>query len=421
MRTKKALVAAVIALFLFIGMSVLLNLYVDGISVGFTCIIFLLCSVVCVALAFVLLGHRFLLRKRTGNSENCVYFVDRNRKRLRFMLFLGIIAVLVMLLLSLCCGAAGILSPNKIILALLSAIKKCGQDLTYDEMLVCGSRLPRTLAALAVGIGLSIAGLIYQAIIRNPLVDPYIMGVSSGAGTAAVAVIAFEFTFFGLFSSHSSYLIAIASIVSGLAAFACTMMLAEKAGGLSVNYVLSGVIVGMAFSAIQTLMMVMAGHKIANVLTWLYGSFASISWIQLKFIFVPIITMSIIPLIWAREFNLILFGEDQAKQMGLDVKWFNRCMLTYASVLTSICVSFVGIIGFVGLIVPHLCRMFIGSDHRMVMPASIFVGALIMMIADLISKMMCPGMELPVGAITTMVGVPVFIWLFVKKGKMYNG
>ncbi|MCQ2055958.1 MAG: iron ABC transporter permease [archaeon] len=360
--------------------------------------------------------------RNTNRPTNYVCLhVERNRRRLQILLFSGLVAVLAMLFLSLCCGAAGTLSPDKTILALISFVKKCGQDLTYDEILVCGSRLPRTLAALSVGIGLSIAGLIYQAIIRNPLVDPYIMGVSSGAGTAAVAVVAFEFTFFGLFSSHSPYLIAIASMMSGLVAFACTMILAEKAGGLSVNYVLSGVIVGMAFSAVQTLMMIMAGHKIINVLTWLYGSFANISWIQLKFIFVPIITMSVIPLIWARELNIILLGEDQAKQMGLNVKWFNRFMLTYASVLTSICVSFVGIIGFLGLIVPHLCRMFVGSDHRIVMPASIFVGALIMIVADLIARMMYPGVELPVGAITTIVGVPIFIWLFVKKGKMYNG
>ena len=145
----------------------------------------------------------------------------------------------------------------------------------------------------------------------------------------------------------------IVAMIGGLAAFACTMLLAEKAGGSSLNYVLAGVIIGLVFSAIQTLMLSMAGNKLNSAMSWLFGSFANISWTQTILIFIPVLAMSLVPLLWAKEFNLVLLGDDQARQMGLDVRTFNRCMLILASVLASVCVAFVGIIGFVGLIVPH--------------------------------------------------------------------
>ncbi len=345
----------------------------------------------------------------------------KNRHRLLITLVIGILAVFGVMLISLCFGSTSSLSLGEMFSALFSAIGKGGVGMTYEETVVYSSRLPRTLVALAVGIGLSIAGSMYQAIIRNPLVDPYIMGVSAGAGTAAIAVIAFDFTFFGLFSSHSLYLIAFSAIVGGVIAFLCTMIIAEKAGGTSINYVLSGVIVGLAFSAVQTLMMSMAGNKVTNVLSWLFGSFSNISWNEVSVVFIPIIVLSLIPLIWAKEFNLVLLGEDQAKQMGLNVRWFNRGMLIFASVLTAICVAFVGIIGFVGLVVPHLCRMVLGGDHRMVLPASIIVGSILMMLADFASRMLFIGQELPVGAITTIIGVPMFAYLLISRGRMYDG
>ena len=252
------------------------------------------------------------------------------------------------------------------------------------------------------------------------MVDPYIMGVSAGAGVAAVSTIAFNFTFFGLLDSVT-YATPIVAMVGGLVAFAFTMILAEKSGGSSINYVLAGVIVGLVFSALQTLMLSMAGDKLNSAMSWLFGSFANIGWDQAILVLIPSIAMSLVPLVWAKEFNLVLLGEDQARQMGLDVRRFNRWMLILASVLASVCVAFVGIIGFVGLVVPHLCRMLLGGDHRLVMPASMVVGAALMIAADLFSKMIMAPMELPVGAITTVIGAPVFAYLLIKKGRMYDG
>ncbi len=247
------------------------------------------------------------------------------------------------------------------------------------------------------------------------------MGVSSGASTFAIAVIAFNFTFFGLFSPTSIYLLAVSAIVGGLLAFALTMLLAHRAGATTNAYVLSGVVIGLVFGAAQTLMVVFSGDKVSNVMLWLFGSFANVTMEKALFILIPAIVISLFIVRYAKELNLVLLGDNQARQMGLNVKRFNAMMLILASVLTAFCVAFCGIIGFVGLVIPHLCRMLFGGDHRLVLPASIAFGGVLMMAADLIARMIIPGSELPVGAITTIIGVPVFAYLLIKRGKIYNG
>lgn len=393
-------------------------------------------GIIVLVILIILVAVYMVIRSVTGEDRPFRYLKDRmvhylygedishntrSRHRLKFVILIGAVLSFLSFTLCICVGATSVLNPVDAYSALFSAISKGGVGLDYTEMTVFVTRLPRTIAAFAVGIGLSVAGCIYQAIIRNPLVDPYIMGVSSGAGVAAIAVIAFDFTFFGIFSPHSIFLTAITAAIGGLIAFACTMVLAEKAGGSAINYVLSGVVVGLAFSAVQTLMLTMSGSKLSNALTWLYGSFAEVTWSQVGVVVFLSVFLSLVPLLWAKELNLVLLGEDQARQMGLNVRRFNRTLLVLASILTSVCVAFCGVIGFVGLVIPHLCRMILGSDHRMVLPASICFGGAMLMLADLLARTGYYGMELPVGAITTVIGIPVFAYLLIKRGRMYDG
>ncbi|MEA4977167.1 MAG: iron chelate uptake ABC transporter family permease subunit [Methanomassiliicoccaceae archaeon] len=359
------------------------------------------------------------ISEKLGSNSESRSKIKRNKKRLFWVLVLGTVASAVMFLLCLAFGPSGNYSMSETFSLLGSAISKGGHGLTGDETIIFDSRLPRALAAFAVGIGLSMAGAVYQAIIRNPLVDPYIMGVSAGAGTFAVATISAGFTFFGVFSTVT-YSLPLMAMAGGLIAFGATMIIAEKAGGSSTNYVLAGVIVGLGFGAVQTLLLYSAGDKIHSAMTWLFGSFTSIDWGNIWLVLIPAILLALVPLIWAKEFNLVLLGEDQAQEMGLDVRKFNRAMLILASVLTAVCVAFVGTIGFVGLVVPHLCRMILGGDHRLVMPSSIVLGGLLMMAADFVAKMLIAPIELPVGAITTIIGAPVFVYLIMKKGRMYG-
>ncbi|MBE6528539.1 MAG: iron ABC transporter permease [Thermoplasmata archaeon] len=339
----------------------------------------------------------------------------------KMMLLIGFILLMTMFVAALCIGPDGIMSPIDAFSNLFSAIGKGGTDMTNDEVRVYSSRMPRAIAAIAVGLGLSIAGAGYQAVIRNPLVDPYIMGVSSGAGTFAIASIAYGFTFFGLVSAHSPFLIAASAIVGGLLAFVATMVLAHMAGASTNAYVLSGVVIGLIFGAIQTVMILFSGHAVSNTMLWLFGSFSQITMRETLCVLIPAVILSVFIMRYSKELNLVLLGDDQARQMGLNVKRFNAMILILSSVLAAFCVAFCGIIGFVGLIIPHLCRMIFGGDHRIVLPASIAFGGAIMIGADLLARMIMPGLELPVGSITTLIGVPVFAYLLYKRGKIYNG
>ena len=364
-------------------------------------------------------GFRASLRRvMDGNGET---HMQRKRHRMKFILVFGTILAFVTFVAMLCIGPTKILDPITALSSLFSALGKDGTEMTPEEVMVFSSRFPRAIAAMAVGVGLSVAGSAYQAVIRNPLVDPYIMGVSSGAGTLAIAVIAFDFTFFGLIDGNSIFLVAVAAIIGGLIAFFLTMALAHRAGGTTNAYVLSGVVIGLVFGAMQTIMIVFSGNKVSDVLLWLFGSFANITMPKALCIMAPVIVLSLLIMRYAREMNLVLLGENQAAQMGLNVKRFNALMLTVASIMTAFCVAFCGIIGFVGLVIPHLCRMLFGGDHRLVLPASIALGGVLMMAADLAARMIDPGTELPVGAITTLIGVPVFAYLLFLRGKMYNG
>lgn len=342
-------------------------------------------------------------------------------KKRRFVLItvFGAVMAAVAFMISIAISSGGIIPISDAIGAMVSAIAKGGVNLDPTELYIYQARLPRAIAAVAVGAGLAVAGCMFQAIIRNPLVDPYITGVSSGAGCLAIAVVATGITM--SFTSGSIYMIPVAAIIGGLVAFGVTMAVAEGSGGSATNYILAGVIVGFAFSSVQTIFLSMSEHNITNAMWWLFGSFANITWENAWLVFIPVIAIALIAMVWAREFNLFMMGEEQAKQLGLNVKRFKRTALIIASVLTALCVAFVGVIGFVGLVVPHACRMAMGGDHRLIMPASIVLGAMLMLFADLIARTVMSPMELPVGAITAIIGTPIFAYMLMRKGREYDG
>lgn len=375
----------------------------------------LICLVAIIA-AISLLWIIYIRKKEGVDGKKTI----RSRKRrLLAVLSMGLPAVLLIFIISLAYGPGGSMSVSETFSTLFSAIGKHGTGLTNKEIFVYYQRLPRAMGALAVGIGLATAGVMYQAIIRNPLVDPYITGVSSGAGLAAITGIIMGSSIG--FMSGSVFMVPVMAIIGGLAAFGATMLIAEKSGGSSVNYVLGGVIIGFALSAVQTIVLTFAGDNLHGALFWLFGSFTRLTWENIWFLFIPALGISFVSLIWARDLNLVLLGEEQAKQMGMNVRRFNIIIMVTASVLTAVCVAFVGIIGFVGLVVPHVCRMILGGDHRFVIPASIVLGGILMLVTDFIARMIYIPFELPIGAITALIGAPIFAFLLMKKGRMYDG
>ena len=365
-------------------------------------------------------GYRGMKEDLNSQDES---EIARKKKRFVLIVIFGLFMSLIAFLISISVSSGGVIPVSEAVSALFSSIGKRfsgDTNLNMIELYIYNARLPRTVAAIAVGAGLAVAGCMYQAIIRNPLVDPYITGVSSGAGCLAMAATALGFSI-PFLADNTLYIIPVVAIIGGIAAFMITMTVAEGSGGSSINYILAGTIVGFAFSSVQTIFMSMGKDNLTDVMWWLYGSFANITWENAWIIFVPVMGIAIVAMIWAREFNLYSMGEDQAAQLGLNVKRFKRLTMIVASVMTAMCVAFVGIIGFVGLVVPHACRMALGSDHRLIMPASVVIGAMLMLFADLVARTVMSPAELPVGAITAIIGTPVFAYMLMKRGRTYDG
>jgi iron complex transport system permease protein len=343
--------------------------------------------------------------------------IERAKSRLLMIVIAGSISLVLLFFLSLTIGAYQ-MSFEDAISSFFNVVMSGGQvdPSSTNENIILNSRLPRTLAVISVGIGLSIAGAAMQAIIRNPLVDPYITGVSSGAMLGALMATLAGFTVFGL----AFYTIPLAAFVGALLAFAFTMMLSEAAGGKPISFVLSGVMIGIGLSSISNVLMVLNAEELSKILLWMFGSFASISFNQSLVILLPTVIIVSIILLYARELNVILLGEEQANQLGLNVRNFKRIIMIMTSILTGVCVAFTGVIAFLGLIIPHSARMVVGNDHRLLLPASIVLGANVLLVADIVARSVIMPTELPIGAIISLIGVPFFAYLLIRRGKEYG-
>jgi len=344
-------------------------------------------------------------------------FVQATKVKLILVLAIGLSTLFFLLLISWSVGAVDI-SFTAVRDDLGSIITNFGPQSANAEQQIVWSRLVRSVAVVGVGIGLSVSGVIMQALIRNPLVDPYITGVSSGAALGAILSILAGISIITI----SEFTTPIAALIGAVGAFALTMALATSAGGKSINFVLSGMIVGIAISSITTLLITSSqNNRLHGALFWLYGSFAYMSWTKALLIIIPVLMISIVLLMFARELNVILLGDEHAKHLGLNVRSFKRTITTLVSVLTAVSVAFCGIIGFLGLIVPHTSRLVVGGDHRLLLPTSIVMGAIALVAADIVARVIIRPNELPIGAVVSLVGAPFFIYLMIRRGKEYGG
>jgi len=334
--------------------------------------------------------------------------------RLLMIMVFGILALFAMVLTSLALGTVN----YSFMVVIDSLINIFHNGVTNGiERTIFNLRFPRVLATFGVGAGLAVAGIVFQAVIRNPLVDPYMTGVSSGAGLGATLYIVF-------FSSTvllSYYTMSIFAFAFAVLAFFITFSISKVSGNSNISFVLAGVITAMGFGAFTTIIMLTSENHTHGILGFLYGSFSSISWNIAAVIVIPVLIVSAILMIYSRTFNVVLLGREQSMELGVNYDRFRIVSMLTASFLTAICVAFVGIIGFVGLIVPHLARMLLGGDHRMLFPASMVIGALLLSSADVLVKEIIniTGAVIPIGAITTLIGIPFFVFILKQRGKSY--
>ena len=281
-------------------------------------------------------------------------------------------------------------------------------------------RMPRILLAIFVGLGLALCGTVMQAVVQNPLADPYILGVSSGSSLGATFAILVGF---GSSSIVSQFGLGIGAFMGAMIATIAVLTLSSIGGRMtSVKLVLSGSVVSSFLIAISNLVVYLAANSegIKNVQFWLMGSLASASWSKLALVILPVLFVFGFLLTQTRVLNVMLLGDEAAITLGISLGRYRQLYMALTALVTGLLVANSGMIGFVGLIIPHIVRGLFGSDHKVILPLTAVCGALFMIWADLVSRVLIRDVELPIGIITAMIGAPLFIYIIVKKGYSFG-
>ncbi|HEY69114.1 MAG TPA: iron ABC transporter permease [Anaerolineae bacterium] len=322
-------------------------------------------------------------------------------------------AVLLMLVLNTGIGPVAI-RPGEVIRILLSRLPFL--DLQADwpqtfETILFQIRLPHTLLMVLTGMALGGSGAAFQGLFRNPLADPYIIGVASGAGLGAVVAIAIDWpvTWMGM------AIVPAAAFVGGLLTVMIVYALARVGKSTPVTtLILAGVAVGTFTSALTSLILLVSTDQIQRAVVWLLGGFSLGGWepviASLPYLIIGLIFLMLL----GRPLNVLQFGDEQALQLGLNVERVKLLLVAAASLVAAVAVSFSGIIGFVGLIVPHLIRLLWGTDYRRLIPLATLGGGAVLLASDTLARTLLAPRELPVGIITSLLGAPFFLWLLRK-------
>jgi len=289
--------------------------------------------------------------------------------------------------------------------ALLDGLEKTVPYVVMDV------RLPRILTAALVGAGLAMSGVIYQGILLNPLADPYTLGISSGAAFGASIALFANIALFGHFSTP------LFAFVGAILTLLTVMRLSTFNGQISAQtLILSGVIVGAILSAGISFMKYLADEQVAIIIFWLMGSFASSTWKGVALAGCAMLFGTIVSLFYGRDLNIMSLGRRSSDSLGVETAKVRKILLLTASLMTAVCVAVAGIIGFIGLIVPHLMRFLVGPDNRRLLPASAFAGAILLLLADTTTRAVLP-VEVPIGVLTALIGGPFFCIIFRQKQK----
>lgn len=306
------------------------------------------------------------------------------------------------------------IEPELILRSILEWIKYGMDGVTCDDsirFIIFEVRLPRIILAVLTGSLLSMAGAVYQAIFQNPMADPYVIGISSGAAFGATIAIIFLPPMMLLGNSIVSLAAFLSAILTSILVYFISK---TKRGVDTFSLLLTGVVISTVLSSFISLMMLAHQDEAMKIMTWTMGSFNAKSWNHVLTILIPTVIGIFFTIYHGKDLNVLVMGEEEAMTMGLDTKRLKRNMLLICALLTSIAVSVSGIIGFVGLIVPHFIRLIFGSEHKFLLKASFVFGAIFMLLSDTIARSLISGFEVPVGIITSLIGGPLFLILLVR-------
>jgi iron complex transport system permease protein len=301
-----------------------------------------------------------------------------------------------------------------VLLAISSKILGFDSGLPHSvETIIFQIRLPRILGAILVGAALSIAGASFQGLFRNPLVSPDKLGVSSGAGLGAAI---------GILSSAGYFFVQIFAFVFGLLAVGITYLLSKSLKGTSMlTLVLCGIAIESFFGSMLSLAKYVADpyEQLPSIVFWMMGSLASVNNQQLIAVAIPIILGIVVLLLVRWRINVLSMGEEEAQTLGIDVKKMQGIIIVCCTLITASAVSISGIIGWVGLVIPHIVRLIIGPDHKVLLPASAILGAFFLLLIDNVSRTLTT-VEIPLGILTALIGAPFFIYLLKQSKEVWS-
>lgn len=300
----------------------------------------------------------------------------------------------------------------------LQVIPSCPEGFTMANLhsIILDVRLPRILLAGLVGGVLAVAGATYQGLFRNPLADPYLLGVASGSGLGATVAFLIPFTVSGMrFGAVPLF-----AFTGGMVAVTIVYSLARVGKSVpATTLILAGVTLGAFFSSITSYLMIIAGKELHGIVFWLMGGLSLTRWAEVLTVLPWVLAGIIVIWLHARPLNVMQLGDEQAQQLGINVEKVKLILLSTATLITSSAVCFTGLIGFVGIIVPHAVRLIWGPDHRFLLPLSTLLGAIFLILADTLAHTVLPPTEIPVGIITAFCGAPFFLYLLRKKKGSY--
>jgi iron complex transport system permease protein len=333
-----------------------------------------------------------------------------NKTLLPLLALLLMIALIVLVLLAMSSGPAGISVKQVATSILMGPNYQIDQSVSESQhRIIWNLRLPRILMALVSGAVLSVSGMVYQALFRNPMADPYVLGISSGAAFA----ISFA-AFIGLIGGATGlWEVPLIAFLGSTGTALCILVLSGGVRRSPTTLLLTGVALNFLLSALMTLFMYLNRAQLQSIMQWTLGSFGSASWTKLLVLLIAAV-IGLGPIfLMTRELDILLLDEASARSVGLPVKTVRLLLLLFTTFATAVTVSFCGTIGFVGLMVPHIMRLVTGPQHRHLVPFSLIGGAIMMVGADTVSRTVLGSSELPVGVITAIAGAPLFIILLI--------
>jgi iron complex transport system permease protein len=325
--------------------------------------------------------------------------LERKNRRIAVMVSL-LILLMAAIYLGISLGSVKVNLPQ-----ILQVIKGNGEE--EYETIIYNLRLPRIIIGLLVGACLAASGALLQGVMKNPLADPGIIGVSAGGGLAAILTMV-------IFPAYS-YLLPFIAFIGAFTATICIYLFAWDKGASPVKIVLAGVAMNALLGAMTNGVMVLYSDRIQSVIGWLSGGLNGKGWYHVEIIFPYAIVMLLLSFFTIKPMNILILGDDSAKLLGQNVEWIRLMIILLASFLAGIAVSVAGLIGFVGLVVPHMIRLLIGEDYRYLLPYSILGGAVLVVLADTVARTAFDPIELPVGILLAALGAPFFIILLRKR------